>query len=100
MARTRTPTLRQQVANAERRRLRERLDARETTRRLLRNKITPRLERIRRKLADRPPGVEAVRDQIDALLGTIADEHARLDAADSVDRGRAAGLADDVEEHD
>lgn len=59
-----------------------------------------KLEHIRRKIADRPPGVEAARDQIDALLGTIADEHARLDAADSVDRGRAAGLAGDVEKHD
>ena len=70
------------------------------TRRLLWNTITPRLEHIRRKLCGDPPQVDAARDRIDALLGTIADEHARLDAADSVDRGRAAGLADDVEEHD
>ena len=100
MARARRPTLREQVANANRRRLTERLDARDSTRRLLRTTITPRLEHIRRKLGQDPPHVDAARERIDALLGTIADEHARLDAADKVDRGRAAGLVGDVEEHE
>ena len=100
MAGTRRPSLRQQVANASRRRLSERLDAREATRKLLASTITARLEDIRRMLRRDPPEIDGARERLDVLLGTIADEQARLDRMDIVDRERMADLANPFEEQD
>ena len=97
MAKSPTPTLRQRLANADRRRLKERADGRENMRRLLQTTVTPQLERIKWALAQEPPRLDIVRDRVDALLSTIADRHAQLDTLDSVDRERASTLPEGPE---
>ena len=97
MTGTETP-LRQQLADAERRRLEERADGRESIRKLLR--VTPELERMRSALDRKPPKLDVVYDRIDSLLCTLADEQTRLTALDAVDRERTAMLPEDRERAD
>ena len=100
MTRTRRQTLRERVANADRRRLNERVKGRDDVRRLLGTTITPTLERIKLALTSEPPRLHLARNRLDAVLSTIADEHARLDAADRIDRDRISILPEGAEPQD
>ena len=88
------------LADAERRRLKERADGRESIRKLLRVTITPELKRMRSALDRKPPKLDVVHDRIDSLLSTLADEQTRLTALDAVDRERTAMLPEDRERAD
>ena len=79
---------------------RDQADARDRIRRLLETTISPELERIRAALREQPAQTDAVRSGLGRLCDAIADEHARLDIEQRVDRERAATLPETADAED
>ena len=86
MPRQRTTPLREKLASERNHRINDRLAARARMMGFLHNQIAPRLKSARDAIAEAPIHVDVARERIGRILDLIADEEARLNAEDAVDR--------------
>ena len=79
-------SLRESLTSERERRVDERIAGRARLRKLLHKQLQPRVQNALNALRSEPPLCNVARDWLDRTLIEIADECARLDAEDRVDR--------------